>query len=111
MFRSLSIIVACCACCSFSQAKADESPKTAKPQPVKSGAAKPGATLRRLQRWEFPCKGAMPDHPQPGANCDSAIATGDPKKTDNFTRELDFGGAPGKHYKVALPLFAASSSR
>jgi hypothetical protein len=101
MVRRLSIIVACCAWWSFSPVRADEPPRSAKPEPAKSAPAKPGASLDGA-RWEFPCKGAMPEHPQPGANCDSALATGDPKKTDNFTREIDFGGAPGKHYKVTL---------
>src|SRR6476660_2714330 len=53
-------------------------------------------------RYEFPCKGTLPDNPKPGADCESALVTGDPKKTDNFKAERTFGGEPGKRYKVTL---------
>lgn len=53
-------------------------------------------------RYEFPCKGTMPAEPKQGADCESALVTGDPKKTDNFKAERTFGGEPGKRYKVTL---------
>jgi hypothetical protein len=53
-------------------------------------------------RFEFPCKEPMPETPKEGANCDSALVTGDPNKTDNFTVEKKFGGETGKRYKVTL---------
>jgi hypothetical protein len=34
--------------------------------------------------------------------CASAVVTGDPKKTDNFTVEKKFEGEKGKRYKVTL---------
>jgi hypothetical protein len=62
---------------------------------------KPGASIDGY-RFEFPCKEKMPDEPKPGANCTSAHVTGDPKTTDNFTMEKNFGGEKGKRYKVTL---------
>ena len=53
-------------------------------------------------RFEFPCKEPMPENPKPGADCVSALVTGDPKKTDNFTAEKKVGGVKGKRYKVTL---------
>ncbi|MBX9677911.1 MAG: hypothetical protein K2X38_04040 [Gemmataceae bacterium] len=53
-------------------------------------------------RFEFPCKGMMPENPKQGADCDSGIVKGDPKKTDNFTAERTFEGEKGKRYKVTL---------
>src|SRR5262249_18238108 len=53
-------------------------------------------------RFEFPCKGAMPENPKPGADCESGLVKGDPKKTDNFTAEKTFDGVPGKRYNVTL---------
>ncbi|HZZ73883.1 MAG TPA: hypothetical protein VFE24_16645 [Pirellulales bacterium] len=55
-------------------------------------------------RWEFHCKGEMPEHPQEGANCDSALVKpgADPRKSDNFTITKKFGGEAGKHYEVTL---------
>jgi hypothetical protein len=53
-------------------------------------------------RFEFPCKEPMPENPKEGATCLSAIVTGDPLKTDNFTVEKKFGGEKGKRYKVTL---------
>lgn len=53
-------------------------------------------------RYEFPCKGPMPENPKPGMDCFSGLVTGDPKKTDNFTKEVKFDGEPGKRYKVTL---------
>jgi len=40
--------------------------------------------------------------PKEGANCASALVTGDPLTTDNFQSIKDFGGEPGKRYKVTL---------
>src|SRR4051812_24895269 len=95
------LILACCAWCSFLSAKADEAPRAAKSGAAAAEPAKPGAALDGA-RWEFPCKGAMPENPKPGADCDSALVTGDPKKTDNFTHEKKFGGEVGKRYQVTL---------
>jgi hypothetical protein len=53
-------------------------------------------------RFEFPCKGEMPENPKPGADCESGLVKGDPKKTDNFNVEKKFGGVKGKRYKVTL---------
>ncbi|MCB1205833.1 MAG: hypothetical protein KDN18_16340 [Verrucomicrobiae bacterium] len=53
-------------------------------------------------RFEFPCKGEMPENPKEGANCESALVTGDPFKTDNFSAEKKFGGEKGKRYKVTI---------
>ena len=44
----------------------------------------------------------MPDNPKPGADCDSGLVKGDPKKTDNFTTVRKFDGEKGKRYKVTL---------
>ncbi len=85
----------------------------AKAADAKSAAAapadtKPDAAAKKIAaaidgyRFEFPCKGAMPEKPSPGANCDSAVVTGDPNKTDNFTVEKTFGGEKGKKYNVTL---------
>ncbi|HZK80766.1 MAG TPA: hypothetical protein VFC46_06850 [Humisphaera sp.] len=70
--------------------------------PQKAGDLKKVAASLDGYRFEFPCKGAMPDNPKPGADCDSALVHGDPKKTDNFTAEKKFGGVKGKHYMVTL---------
>ena len=53
-------------------------------------------------RFEFPCKNPFPESPKPGADCDSGLVKGDPKKTDNFTAERKFEGVAGKRYKVTL---------
>jgi hypothetical protein len=53
-------------------------------------------------RFEFPCKEAMPENPKEGAGCSSALVTGDPFKTDNFKKEVKFGGECGKMYDVTL---------
>jgi hypothetical protein len=53
-------------------------------------------------RFEFPCKDPMPENPKPGADCESGLVKGDPKKTDNFTAEKKFTGVKGKRYKVTL---------
>ncbi len=66
-----------------------------------SAADQPGAAIDGV-RFSFPCKNAMPDNPKEGENCDSALVTGDPAKTDNFTIEKKFGGQPGKRYQVKL---------
>ena len=45
-----------------------------------SGKAKnPGASLDGY-RFEFPCKGAMPENPKKGAGCQSALVKGAPFK-------------------------------
>src|ERR1700722_10077060 len=67
----------------------------------KDGVKKLGASIHGY-RYEFPCKGAMPENPKPGADCDSGLVTGDPKKTDNFKAERKFDGETGKRYKVTL---------
>ncbi len=66
-------------------------------------ATKPGAALDGF-RFEFPCKEPMPENPKPGADGTSAIATGDPATTDQFTVTKEFGGEKGKRYKVTLRL-------
>ena len=53
-------------------------------------------------RFEFPCKDPMPENPKEGADGLSALVTGDPKTTDNFTAKRQFGGEPGRRYKVTL---------
>ncbi|MFP6886284.1 MAG: hypothetical protein VB997_01935, partial [Opitutales bacterium] len=62
---------------------------------------KPGSSLDGY-RFEFPCKGKMPDKPKKGAGCQSALVKGDPFKTDNFKKVVNFVGAAGKTYKVTL---------
>ena len=68
---------------------------------VPSTSSKPGAAIDGY-RFEFPCKEPMPENPKPGADGTSAIATGDPAKTDQFTVQKEFGGEKGKRYKVTL---------
>jgi hypothetical protein len=53
-------------------------------------------------RWEFPGVQPMPDSPKKGANCRSAVVTGDPKTTDNFSKTITFGGDANKTYLVTL---------
>ena len=53
-------------------------------------------------RFEFPCKDPMPENPKEGADGLSALVTGDPKTTDNFTATKTFGGEKGKRYQVTL---------
>ena len=62
---------------------------------------KPGASLDGY-RFQFPCKGKMPDKPRKGAGCQSALVKGDPFKTDTFKKVVHFGGETGKTYKVTL---------
>ncbi len=62
---------------------------------------KPGASLDGY-RFQFPCKGKMPEKPKKGAGCQSALVKGDPFKTDNFKKVVHFGGEAGKTYKVTL---------
>lgn len=62
---------------------------------------KPGAAIDGY-RFEFPIKEPMPENPKEGSVGTSAIVTGDPMKTDNFTAKKSFGGEPGKRYKVTL---------
>jgi hypothetical protein len=63
--------------------------------------AKPGAAIDGF-RFEFPCKDPMPENPKEGADGPSALVTGDPKTTDNFTVQKAFGGEQGKRYHVTL---------
>jgi hypothetical protein len=44
----------------------------------------------------------MPDKPKKGAGCQSALVKGDPFKTDNFKKIIDFGGKRGTRYAVTL---------
>ena len=73
-----------------------------------SSIAQPTGSKKKLgaaidgYRWEFPCKGVLPENPKAGADCESGLVTGDPKKTDNFTAERKFNGEKGKRYKVTL---------
>jgi len=75
---------------------------------VRTGYAEPAKPASKLgasidgYRFEFPCKGVMPENPKDGATCASAVVTGDPKKTDNFKAEKIFEGEKGKRYKVTL---------
>ena len=71
--------------------------KKAKPAKAKG----PGVSLHGY-RFEFPCKGKMPDKPKKGAGCASALVKGDPNKTDNFKTTRKFGGDKGKSYDVTL---------
>jgi hypothetical protein len=64
-------------------------------------AQKPGTALDGY-RFEFPCKGEMPDKPKKGAGCQSALVKGDPFKTDNFKKVISFGGKAGTRYAVTL---------
>lgn len=74
----------------------------AEPAAAKADDAKSVAKDLNGYVFKFPCKGEMPENPKPGADCDSALVTGDPKTTDNFTAEKQFGGEKGKRYKVTL---------
>lgn len=78
----------------------DDAPKADKPAELTG--LKKVATCLHGYRYEFPCKGTMPDKPNPGANCDSDLVKGDPNKTDNFQAERTFGGEAGKKYQVTL---------
>jgi hypothetical protein len=62
---------------------------------------KPGATIDGF-RFEFPCKDPIPENPKEGADGPSGLVTGDPKLTDNFTVQKQFGGEKGKRYQVTL---------
>ncbi len=64
-------------------------------------AKSPAASIHGF-RFEFPCKDPMPENPKEGADGFSALVTGDPKTTDNFTVKRHFGGEPGRRYKVTL---------
>ncbi len=75
---------------------------TAADEPAKASDAKKIAAAIDGYRFEFPCKGLMPDNPKEGEDCDSGLVKGDPKKTDNFTAEKKFGGIKGKRYQVTL---------
>lgn len=62
---------------------------------------KPGSAIDGY-RFEFPIKEPMPKNPKEGSVGTSAIVTGDPMKTDNFTAKKNFGGEKGKRYQVTL---------
>ena len=64
-------------------------------------SAGPAASIDGF-RFEFPCTGEMPENPKEGANCESALVTGDPNTTDNFESVKTFGGEKGKRYQVTL---------
>ena len=64
-------------------------------------AAGPGASIDGY-RFEFPCTGTMPGNPKKGEGGMSALVTGDPFTTDNFTAHKTFGGEKGKMYNVTL---------
>jgi hypothetical protein len=64
-------------------------------------AKSPAASIEGF-RFEFPCKDPMPENPKEGADGFSALVTGDPKTTDNFTVKRYFGGEAGRRYKVTL---------
>jgi hypothetical protein len=68
---------------------------------VAADPASPAASIHGF-RFEFPCKEPMPENPKEGASGPSALVTGDPKTTDNFTVKRRFGGEAGKRYKVTL---------
>jgi hypothetical protein len=53
-------------------------------------------------RWEFPSADPMESKLKQGAVCNSALVTGDPHETDNFTEQKVFGGEAGFRYKVTL---------
>lgn len=94
------IAFACVACvfsAIFMATSTARTPKVVKETP----SVQPGAEIHRF-RWEFPCKEKMPAKPKNGAGCTSALVTGDPFKTDNFTTTKNFGGEKGKHYLVTL---------
>jgi hypothetical protein len=61
----------------------------------------PAASIEGF-RFEFPCKDPMPENPKEGADGLSALVTGDPKTTDNFTVKRNFGGELGRRYRVTL---------
>lgn len=63
--------------------------------------ASPAASIDGY-RFEFPCKDPMPENPKEGASGPSALVTGDPKTTDNFTAQKTFGGEKGKRYQVTI---------
>ena len=67
-----------------------------------SGKAKGPGTSLDGYRFEFPCKGTMSEKPKKGAGCQSALVKGDPFKTDNFKKVINFGGDAGKTYKATL---------
>lgn len=71
------------------------------PAQEKLAEPKPGATMNGF-RFEFPCKEPMPENPKQGADATSALATGNPAETDQFTTKKEFGGEKGKRYKVTL---------
>ena len=99
--RSVALVAglfaACWSALSLSYAVEDKAPV---PAPTEA-AKKLGGSIDGY-RFEFACKMALPENAKPGDNCASALATGDPKKTDQFTVEKTFGGEKGKKYNVTL---------
>ena len=83
-------------------ARAADAPAKAADAPAAGDDVKSVAASLDGYVFKFPCTGTMPETPKPGADCDSALVKGDPKKTDNFTAEKKFGGVKGKHYMVTL---------
>jgi hypothetical protein len=92
--------LALCGLLSFSAAQEKPVPDKKAPEPTEA-AKKLGGSIDGY-RFEFPCKEPLSDKKNPGANCTSALVTGDPKKTDQFTHEKTFGGEKGKRYTVTL---------
>jgi hypothetical protein len=99
--RLALLLLTGCALCAVWGATAQDAPKPADKAPKADDLKAIAAELDKY-RFEFPCKGPMPDEPKPGADCESGLVTGDPKKTDNFKAEKKFGGVKGKHYQVTL---------
>ena len=99
MQRSSLLMVATFAGC-FSLLATTSAQPDKTPAPT-AAAKKIGGSIDGY-RFEFPCKEAMPENPKAGADCNSGIVTGDPKKTDQFTAEKTFGGEKGKRYNVTL---------
>jgi len=103
-FLTASLIFACAALLvsTISLSTVSGESSTAEEKKAKPAKAKgPGASLHGY-RFEFPCKGKMPDKPRKGADCASALVKGDPNKTDNFKTTREFGGDKGKSYDVTL---------
>lgn len=96
MKKLIVSIFAVCASLSLTSISAQDKA----PEPTEA-AKKLGGSIDGY-RFEFPCKQALSGKPNPGANCSSALVTGNPKTTDQFTHEKTFGGEKGKKYKVTL---------
>ena len=96
-FACVALLISTISLSTVSGESSSAEEKKAKPAKAKG----PGASLHGY-RFEFPCKGKMPDKPRKGADCASALVKGDPNKTDNFKTTRKFGGDKGKSYDVTL---------